>query len=114
MPRQGAVSLGRAVRRPEDIYKTDAKVRELVPHDAFLGNWLDQARAHIKFQGLPARICWLGLGDRHRVGLAFNEMVARGDLKAPVVIGRESYGFRFRRLADARNRSYARWLRCGV
>ncbi|MCW5683622.1 MAG: urocanate hydratase [Pseudolabrys sp.] len=74
---------------PEDIYKTDAKVRELVPDDAFLGNWLDQARAHIKFQGLPARICWLGLGDRHRVGLAFNEMVARGELKAPVVIGRD-------------------------
>ena len=74
---------------PEDIYKTDAKVRELVPEDTFLGNWLDQARAHIKFQGLPARICWLGLGDRHRVGLAFNEMVARGELKAPVVIGRD-------------------------
>ncbi|MGD9766533.1 MAG: urocanate hydratase [Pseudolabrys sp.] len=74
---------------PEDIYKTDAKVRELVPDDAFLGNWLDQARAHIKFQGLPARICWLGLGDRHRVGLAFNEMVAHGELKAPVVIGRD-------------------------
>jgi urocanate hydratase len=74
---------------PEDIYKTDAKVRELVPDDAFLGNWLDQARAHIKFQGLPARICWLGLGDRHRVGVAFNEMVARGELKAPVVIGRD-------------------------
>jgi urocanate hydratase len=74
---------------PEDIYKTDAKVRELVPDDAFLGNWLDQARANIKFQGLPARICWLGLGDRHRVGLAFNEMVARGELKAPLVIGRD-------------------------
>jgi urocanate hydratase len=74
---------------PEDIYRTDAKVRELVPDDTFLGNWLDQARAHIKFQGLPSRICWLGLGDRHRVGLAFNEMVARGELKAPVVIGRD-------------------------
>ncbi|TAN00215.1 MAG: urocanate hydratase [Rhizobiaceae bacterium] len=74
---------------PEDIYRTDAKVRELVPHDAFLGNWLDQARANIRFQGLPSRICWLGLGDRHRVGLAFNEMVARGELKAPVVIGRD-------------------------
>jgi len=74
---------------PKDIYRTDAKVRELVPDDAFLGNWLDQARAHIKFQGLPSRICWLGLGDRHRVGLAFNEMVARGELKAPVVIGRD-------------------------
>ncbi|MDI1262272.1 MAG: urocanate hydratase [bacterium] len=74
---------------PEDIYKTDAKVRELIPDDAFLHQWLDKARAHIKFQGLPARICWLGLGDRHRVGLAFNEMVARGELKAPIVIGRD-------------------------
>ncbi len=74
---------------PEDIYKTDAKVRELMPHDVFLNRWLDKARAHIKFQGLPARICWLGLGDRHRVGLAFNEMVAHGELKAPIVIGRD-------------------------
>jgi urocanate hydratase len=74
---------------PEDIYKTDAKVRELMPDDAFLNQWLDKARAHIKFQGLPARICWLGLGDRHRVGLAFNEMVSRGELKAPIVIGRD-------------------------
>ncbi|OKO70151.1 urocanate hydratase [Bradyrhizobium sp. AS23.2] len=74
---------------PEDIYKTDAKVRELMPNDTFLNQWLDKARAHIKFQGLPARICWLGLGDRHRVGLAFNEMVARGELKAPIVIGRD-------------------------
>jgi urocanate hydratase len=74
---------------PEDIYRTDAKVRELIPDDPFLHNWLDKARAHIKFQGLPARICWLVLGQRHRVGLAFNEMVARGELKAPVVIGRD-------------------------
>ncbi len=74
---------------PEDIYKTDAKVRELIPDDVFLHQWLDKARAHIKFQGLPARICWLGLGDRHRVGVAFNEMVARGELKAPIVIGRD-------------------------
>jgi urocanate hydratase len=74
---------------PEDIYRTDAKVRELIPDDPFLHNWLDKARAHIKFQGLPSRICWLGLGQRHRVGLAFNEMVARGELKAPVVIGRD-------------------------
>ena len=74
---------------PEDIYRTDAKVRELIPNDPFLHNWLDQARAHIKFQGLPSRICWLGLGERHRVGVAFNEMVARGELKAPVVIGRD-------------------------
>jgi urocanate hydratase len=74
---------------PEDIYRTDQKVRELVPNDPFLGQWLDKARAHIKFQGLPSRICWLGLGQRHRVGLAFNEMVASGELKAPIVIGRD-------------------------
>ncbi|WMT75954.1 urocanate hydratase [Bradyrhizobium sp. Ash2021] len=74
---------------PEDIYKTDVKVRELMPDDVFLHQWLDKARAHIKFQGLPARICWLGLGDRHRVGMAFNDMVARGELKAPIVIGRD-------------------------
>ena len=74
---------------PEDIYRTDQKVRELVPNDPFLGQWLDKARAHIKFQGLPSRICWLGLGQRHRVGLAFNEMVAKGELKAPIVIGRD-------------------------
>ena len=74
---------------PEDIYKTDAKVKELLPANAHLHNWLDMARARIKFQGLPARICWVGLGDRHRIGLAFNEMVARGELKAPIVIGRD-------------------------
>lgn len=74
---------------PEDIYKTDAKLKELMPHDAHLHNWLDMARERISFQGLPARICWIGLGDRHRAGLAFNEMVARGELKAPVVIGRD-------------------------
>lgn len=74
---------------PEDIYKTDAKVKELLPGDAHLHNWLDMARAKIQFQGLPARICWVGLGDRHRLGLAFNEMVASGELKAPVVIGRD-------------------------
>jgi urocanate hydratase len=74
---------------PEDIYKTDAKVKELMPGDAHLHNWLDMAREKIKFQGLPARICWVGLGDRHRLGLAFNEMVATGELKAPVVIGRD-------------------------
>jgi urocanate hydratase len=74
---------------PEDIYKTDAKVKELMPGNAHLHNWLDMARAKIKFQGLPARICWVGLGDRHRLGLAFNEMVASGELKAPVVIGRD-------------------------
>jgi urocanate hydratase len=74
---------------PEDIYKTDAKVKELMPGNAHLHNWLDMARDKIRFQGLPARICWVGLGDRHRLGLAFNEMVARGELKAPVVIGRD-------------------------
>ncbi|KPF68081.1 urocanate hydratase [Bosea sp. AAP35] len=74
---------------PEDIYKTDAKVKKLMPDDAHLHNWLDMARERIQFQGLPARICWVGLGDRHRLGLAFNEMVAKGELKAPVVIGRD-------------------------
>ena len=74
---------------PEDIYKTDAKVRELTPGNTHLHNWLDMARERIAFQGLPARICWVGLGDRHRLGLAFNEMVRSGELKAPVVIGRD-------------------------
>ena len=74
---------------PEDIYKTDAKVKELIPDDAHLHNWLDMARERISFQGLPARICWVGLGQRHRLGLAFNEMVRNGELKAPVVIGRD-------------------------
>jgi len=74
---------------PEDIHATDAKVRALMPEDAHLHRWLDMARARISFQGLPARICWVGLGDRHRLGLAFNEMVASGQLKAPVVIGRD-------------------------
>ncbi len=74
---------------PEDIYRTDAKVKELIPDDPHLHNWLDMAQERIAFQGLPARICWVGLGDRHRLGLAFNEMVASGELKAPVVIGRD-------------------------
>jgi urocanate hydratase len=74
---------------PEDIYLTDLKVKELIPDDPHLHRWLDMARARIQFQGLPARICWVGLGLRHRLGLAFNEMVARGELKAPVVIGRD-------------------------
>ncbi|MDH4985481.1 urocanate hydratase [Aminobacter anthyllidis] len=74
---------------PEDIYKTDAKVKELTPGNKHLHNWLDMAAKRIHFQGLPARICWVGLGDRHRLGLAFNEMVAKGELKAPVVIGRD-------------------------
>ena len=74
---------------PEDIYKTDQKVKELLPDDDHLHRWLDMARERISFQGLPARICWVGLGDRHRLGLAFNEMVATGELSAPVVIGRD-------------------------
>jgi urocanate hydratase len=74
---------------PEDIRRTDAKVRELIPGDKHLHRWLDMAGERIQFQGLPARICWVGLGERHRLGLAFNEMVARGELQAPVVIGRD-------------------------
>jgi urocanate hydratase len=74
---------------PADIEKTDAKVKELLPDDKPLHHWLDMAKKKIQFQGLPARICWVGLGDRHRLGLAFNEMVARGELEAPIVIGRD-------------------------
>jgi urocanate hydratase len=74
---------------PDDIFKTDAKLKELFPENAGLINWLDMARARIAFQGLPARICWIGLGDRAKAGLAFNEMVARGELHAPIVIGRD-------------------------
>jgi urocanate hydratase len=74
---------------PEDIYRTDAKVKELIPDDEHLHRWLDMARERISFQGLPARICWVGLGLRHKLGLAFNEMVRNGELKAPVVIGRD-------------------------
>ncbi|RKR02960.1 urocanate hydratase [Maricaulis maris] len=74
---------------PEDIYKTDAKVKELIPDNPHLHRWLDMARERIHFQGLPARICWVGLGERHKLGLAFNEMVRTGELSAPVVIGRD-------------------------
>jgi urocanate hydratase len=74
---------------PDDIRKTDAKLKELFPHDAHLHRWLDMAGERIAFQGLPARICWIGLGERHRAGLAFNEMVKTGELKAPIVIGRD-------------------------
>jgi len=74
---------------PEDINRTDQKVKELIPDDPHLHRWLDMARARIKFQGLPARICWVGLGERHRLGLAFNAMVASGELRAPIVIGRD-------------------------
>ena len=74
---------------PEDIFKTDAKVKELIPDDPHLHNWLDMARERIQFQGLPSRICWIGLGQRDKIGLAFNEMVASGELSAPIVIGRD-------------------------
>lgn len=74
---------------PEDIYKTDAKIKELFPNNKHTHRWLDMARERISFQGLPARICWLGLGERHLAGLAFNEMVRKGELKAPIVIGRD-------------------------
>ncbi len=74
---------------PEDIRRTDAKVKELIPDNPHLHRWLDMAEERIHYQGLPARICWIGLGERDRVGLAFNEMVAKGELKAPVVIGRD-------------------------
>ncbi|MBP6108106.1 MAG: urocanate hydratase [Steroidobacteraceae bacterium] len=74
---------------PEDIHRTDAKVKEMIPDDPHLHRWLDMARSRIQFQGLPARICWVGLGQRHRLGLAFNEMVQRGELAAPIVIGRD-------------------------
>jgi urocanate hydratase len=74
---------------PDDIHKTDARVKELIPDDPHLHNWLDMAKERIAFQGLPARICWVGLGQRHRLGLAFNEMVKSGELDAPIVIGRD-------------------------
>jgi urocanate hydratase len=74
---------------PEDIYKTDQRVKELIPDDPHLHRWLDMARERIAFQGLPARICWVGLGQRHRLGLAFNEMVRNGEVGAPIVIGRD-------------------------
>jgi urocanate hydratase len=74
---------------PQDIYKTDAKIKELFPDNAHVHRWLDMARERISFQGLPARICWLGLGERHLAGMAFNEMVKSGELKAPIVIGRD-------------------------
>jgi len=74
---------------PEDIRRTDAKLKQLFPEDTHLHRWLDMAGERIAFQGLPARICWLGLGERHRAGLAFNEMVRSGELKAPIVIGRD-------------------------
>jgi urocanate hydratase len=74
---------------PADIFATDARVKELIPDDPHLHDWLDMAREKIKFQGLPARICWVGLGQRHRLGLAFNQMVADKEVSAPIVIGRD-------------------------
>ena len=74
---------------PEDIRRTDEKVRELLPDHAFIQNWLDKASRYVKFQGLPARVCWLGLGERDRIGLAFNELVASGEVSAPIAIGRD-------------------------
>jgi urocanate hydratase len=74
---------------PEDIYATDRAMKKLFPNNAHLHRWLDMAQDRIAFQGLPARICWIGLGDRHRAGLMFNEMVKSGELKAPIVIGRD-------------------------
>ena len=99
---------------PEDIYRTDAKVKELMPDNPHLHNWLDMARERIHFQGLPARICWVGLGDRHRLGLAFNEMVARGELKAPIVIGRDHLDSGSVAIAQPRDRSDAGRLRRGL
>ncbi len=99
---------------PEDIYKTDAKVKELMPDDTHLHNWLDMARQRINFQGLPARICWVGLGDRHRLGLAFNEMVASGELEGADRDRPRSPRFRLGRLAQSRDRSDAGRLGCGV
>ncbi len=76
---------------PEDSYKTDQRVKELIPDDPHLHHWVDMARDRIQFQGLPARICWVGLGQRHRLGMAFNDMVASGELSAPIVIGRDHF-----------------------
>jgi urocanate hydratase len=89
LPRHRPVPLGRAVRRSGRHLQDRRKVKELIPDDAHLHRWLDMARERISFQGLPARICWVGLGVRHKLGLAFNEMVRNGELKAPIVIGRD-------------------------
>ena len=99
---------------PEDIFRTDEKVKELIPDDPHLHNWLDMARERISFQGLPARICWVGLGQRHRLGLAFNEMVGRGELSAPIVIGRDHPRRRLGGVAEPRDRGDARRLRRGL
>ncbi len=99
---------------PEDIYRTDQKVKELIPDDPHLHRWLDMARARIKFQGLPARICWVGLGDRHRLGLAFNAMVASGELQAPIVIGRDHLDSGLGGEPESGDRGNARRLGCGL
>jgi urocanate hydratase len=99
---------------PEDIYKTDAKVKELLPDNAHLHNWLDMAREKIQFQGIPARICWVGLGDRHRLGLAFNEMVRQRRTQGPDRHRPRPSRLRLGRLAQPRDRSDARRQRCGL
>ena len=110
-----ALSAGAALSGdPQDIYKTDAKVKELIPDDAHLHRWLDMARERISFQGLPARICWVGLGQRARLGLAFNEMVRSGELAAPVVIGRDHLDSGSVASPQPRDRIHARRLRRGV
>ena len=96
---------------PEDIYRTDEKVKALLPDDKHLHAWLDLAREKIKFQGLPARICWVGLGDRHRLGLAFNEMVAEWRAESADRDRPRPSRLRLGRLAQPRNRSDARWFR---
>ena len=97
---------------PEDIYKTDAKIKELFPHHKQVHQWLDMARERIAFQGLPARICWLGLGERHLAGLAFNEMVRTGELKAPIVIGRDHLDTGSVASPNRETESMERWHRC--
>ena len=99
---------------PEDIYRTDAKVKELMPDDPHLHHWLDMARARIKFQGLPARICWVGLGDRHRLGLAFNEMVAKRRAEGADRHRPRSSRFGLGGEPQPRDRGDARRLGCGV
>ena len=91
---------------PEDIYRTDQRVKELIPDDPHLHRWLDMARERIAFQGLPARICWVGLGQRHKLGLAFNEMVRNGEVSAPIVIGRDHLDSGSRRVAEPRDRKH--------
>jgi hypothetical protein len=95
---------------PQDIYRTNQKVKELLPDGAHLRAWLDMARARISFQGFPLRICWVSLGDRHRLGLAFNEMVARGEISAPIAIGRDQLDSGSVASPQSRNRWHAGWI----